>query len=68
VFSHLCSYPVATVVETTPKPPKSDRVHTCIYLPRDVWRRLRAIAAAQDCKVCDLVMEAIEQVVAQRKP
>jgi hypothetical protein len=37
------------------KPSTGDRVHTSVYLPRDVWRRLRAIAAAEDCKVHDLV-------------
>ena len=47
--------------------PKVDRVHTSVYLPRDVWRRLRAIAAAEGCKAHDLVMEGLVEVVARRR-
>jgi hypothetical protein len=44
-----------------------DRVHTRVYLPRDVWRRLRAIAATADCKVHDLLVEGALEVVARRQ-
>ena len=60
------SQSVATVVQPALKRPGGDRVHTSIYLPRDVWRRLRAIAATEDCKVHDLIMEGVGKVVARR--
>lgn len=64
--------PSANAGKSTPEPPgrrngaSGDRVHTSIYLPYDVWRRLRAIAAAEDCKVHDLIMEGVNEVVGRR--
>jgi hypothetical protein len=43
-----------------------DRVHTSVYLPRDLRRRLREIAAAEECKVHDLILEGVRHVVDQR--
>jgi hypothetical protein len=59
---------VQTKAAGTPKkPPVGDRVHTSVYMPRDVWRRLREIAAAEDCKVHDLVMEGIVEIIERRR-
>lgn len=49
-----------------PKPTGGDRVHTSIYLPRDLRRSLRQIAAVEECKVHDLLIEAIIDLVAKR--
>ncbi|GEP07754.1 hypothetical protein [Methylobacterium oxalidis] len=35
-------------------------VHTSVYLPREVHRRLREIAFTRDCKVHDVIMEGID--------
>lgn len=35
-------------------------VHTSLYLPREVHRRLREIAFARDVKVHDVIMEGID--------
>ena len=35
-------------------------VHTSVYLPREVHRRLREIAFARDVKVHDVIMEGID--------
>lgn len=45
-----------------------DRVHTSIYLPRDLRRRLREIAAAEECKVHDLLIEGVHTVIIRRRP
>jgi len=37
----------------------SDRIHPSDYLPRDLRRRLREIAAAEQCKVHDLILEGV---------
>ncbi len=61
--------------ETAPPPKASedskgsgsgDRVHTSIYLPRDLRRCLREIAAAEECKVHDLILEGVREVVQKR--
>ena len=45
----------------------SDRFHTSTYLPQDLRRRLREIAAAEDCnKVHDWIIEGIRNVVDRR--
>ena len=41
---------------STPKAGACDRVHSSVYLPRDLRRRLREIAAAEECKVHDLIV------------
>lgn len=47
-----------------PKPtgrrPRPDVVHTSVYLPREVHRRLREIAFTRDVKVHDVIMEGID--------
>jgi hypothetical protein len=35
-------------------------VHTSLYLPREVHRRLREIAFTLDCKVHDIILEGID--------
>lgn len=50
----------------TPAPKASGRrarpevVHTSVYLPREVHRRLREIAFTRDVKVHDVIMEGID--------
>ncbi|GJE43588.1 hypothetical protein [Methylobacterium soli] len=46
-----------------PKPAgrvRPEVVHTSVYLPREVHRRLREIAFTRDCKVHDVIMEGID--------
>ena len=57
----------APTTDPAPKVGKSDRIHTSLYLPRDLWRRLREIAAAEDCKVHDLILEGVRHVVERRQ-
>lgn len=38
-------------------------VHTSLYLPREVHRRLREIAFTRDVKVHDVIMEGIDEVL-----
>jgi hypothetical protein len=48
---------------TNAKPARRVRpevVHTSVYLPREVHRRLREIAFTRDCKVHDVIMEGID--------
>ncbi|MCF4130307.1 hypothetical protein [Methylobacterium sp. SyP6R] len=40
--------------------PRPETVHTSIYLPREVHRRLREIAFTRDVKVHDVIMEGID--------
>lgn len=40
-------------------------VHTSVYLPREVHRRLREIAFTRDCKVHDVIMEGIDAALQQ---
>lgn len=48
----------------TAKPPsrraRPEVVHTSVYLPREVHRRLREIAFTRDVKVHDVIMEGID--------
>lgn len=51
-----------------PKPapkPKSPSaiVHTSVYLPRSAHRRLKEIALVEDCKVHDLIMRGVDEVL-----
>ncbi|CAA2108971.1 hypothetical protein MBUL_04464 (plasmid) [Methylobacterium bullatum] len=52
--------------ETAPAPKSPSRrarpevVHTSVYLPREVHRRLREIAFTRDVKVHDVIMEGID--------
>lgn len=46
---------------TAPAPrSRPEVVHTSLYLPREVHRRLREIAFARDVKVHDVIMEGID--------
>lgn len=38
-------------------------VHTSVYLPREVHRRLREIAFTRDVKVHDVIMEGIDEAL-----
>ncbi|MCJ2079852.1 hypothetical protein [Methylobacterium sp. J-090] len=40
--------------------PRPEVVHTSVYLPREVHRRLREIAFTRDVKVHDVIMEGID--------
>lgn len=40
-------------------------VHTSVYLPREVHRRLREIAFTRDVKVHDVIMEGIDAALQQ---
>ena len=48
----------------SPKPAgrraRPDVVHTSVYLPKEVHRRLREIAFTRDVKVHDVIMEGID--------
>ncbi|WP_375408937.1 hypothetical protein [uncultured Methylobacterium sp.] len=58
------------VAGSVPEPPDAPKapaqrarpevVHTSLYLPREVHRRLREIAFARDVKVHDVIMEGID--------
>ena len=56
--------------ETDPPNPKPasrrarpDVVHTSVYLPRAVHRKLREIAFTRDVKVHDVIMEGIDEAL-----
>lgn len=56
--------PVPSPSAPAPKPAgrrsRPDVVHTSVYLPREVHRRLREIAFTRDVKVHDVIMEGID--------
>ena len=57
--------PVPQAEPAAPKPAtgrraRPDVVHTSVYLPREVHRRLREIAFTRDVKVHDVIMEGID--------
>lgn len=56
-------HPIA-VSEAAPKAvgrrARPEVVHTSVYLPREVHRRLREIAFTRDVKVHDVIMEGID--------
>ncbi len=56
--------PAQPPAETSPKPagrkPRPDIVHTSVYLPRPVYRKLREIAFTTDQKIHDVIMEGID--------
>ena len=60
------SEPATAPAETTaePKPagrkPRPDIVHTSVYLPQPVYRKLREIAFTTDQKIHDVIMEGID--------
>ena len=59
----------AVAADTPAKPagrrPRPDVVHTSVYLPREVHRRLREIAFTRDVKVHDVIMEGIDAALQQ---
>lgn len=59
--------PQAPVPPPTAVSKAGDRVHTSVYLPRDLRRRLREIAAAEECKVHDLILEGVRDLVRRRQ-
>jgi hypothetical protein len=56
--------PIIAASETALKAPgrraRPEVVHTSVYLPREVHRRLREIAFTRDVKVHDVIMEGID--------
>ena len=61
----ITDQPPASVPETSaPKAAgrraRPEVVHTSVYLPREVHRRLREIAFTRDVKVHDVIMEGID--------
>lgn len=60
--------PAAATSSTAPAPAskpagrraRPEVVHTSVYLPREVHRRLREIAFTRDVKVHDVIMEGID--------
>ena len=57
--------PLAATLEAPPPKAMGRRarpevVHTSVYLPREVHRRLREIAFTRDVKVHDVIMEGID--------
>jgi hypothetical protein len=40
--------------------PRPDIVHTSVYLPRPVYKRLREIAFTTDQKIHDVIMEGVD--------
>jgi len=48
--------------------PKPDSVRTSVDLPRDLHRRLHEAAARRGCSARQLILESIEQAVAQNEP
>jgi hypothetical protein len=58
------SAPAPSPAAPAPKPmgrrARPDVVHTSVYLPKEVHRRLREIAFTRDVKVHDVIMEGID--------
>jgi hypothetical protein len=48
--------------------PKADSVRTSVDLPRDLHRRLHEAAARRGCSARQIILESIEQAVAQNEP
>ena len=42
---------------------RSDIVHTSIYVPKNLHRKLREAAITNDCKVHDLILRGIQAVL-----
>ena len=59
--------PEAIAEAPAPKPAgrraRPEIVHTSVYLPREVHRRLREIAFTRDVKVHDVIMEGIDEAL-----
>ena len=61
--------PPGQEVDAEPNAPPSGRrarpevVHTSVYLPRAVHRKLREIAFTRDVKVHDVIMEGIDEAL-----
>jgi hypothetical protein len=56
--------PAASAPAPAPAPagrkPRPDIVHTSVYLPQPVYRKLREIAFTTDQKIHDVIMEGID--------
>lgn len=52
--------PSAPALKAAGRRARPDVVHTSVYLPREVHRRLREIAFTRDVKVHDVIMEGID--------
>lgn len=50
----------AKAAASTGRRARPEVVHTSVYLPREVHRRLREIAFTRDVKVHDVIMEGID--------
>ncbi len=51
---------VAPEPKATGRKPQPDVVHTSVYLPKPVHRKLREIAFTTDQKIHDIIMEGID--------
>jgi hypothetical protein len=46
--------------------PRSEIVHTSVYLPEATYEALRRVAFDERCKIHDLVLEGVELVLKKR--
>lgn len=53
----------APAPKATSRRARPEIVHTSVYLPREVHRRLREIAFTRDVKMHDIIMEGIDEVL-----
>lgn len=53
-------FPAAPAQKPAGRRARPDVVHTSVYLPKEVHRRLREIAFTRDVKVHDVIMEGID--------
>lgn len=53
----------APAPKATGRRARPEIVHTSVYLPREVHRRLREIAFTRDVKVHDIIMEGIDETL-----
>ena len=58
--------PAPQAAPATPRAIRPDVQHTSVYIPRAAYERLREIAFAERCKIHALVMQGIDQVIAER--
>jgi len=66
----VTSEPESTASAPAPEPAKSsprrvrpDIVHTSVYLPKPVYKKLREIAFTTDQKIHDVIIEGIDQAL-----
>jgi hypothetical protein len=55
--------PVPEPAKSSPRRVRPDIVHTSVYLPKPVYKKLREIAFTTDQKIHDVIMEGIDQAL-----